>query len=148
MVDYYSQGLPVEVKLVPKTETSVEIVDSQNTSEKQVYISYDEKISNRIIYNFNEKWNDENIKIVNLKFSNFTQNNLSFNSIEKAEFIREPVSFNNYFSINISFLNRVECFVHAVADLIVPRAQAFSCKASEASTVYFRTGTLVRVNLN
>ena len=85
---------------------------------------------------------------MNIKYRNFEQNNINFNLLEKASFQREPLPYNQLFSKSVSYLDQVECVIHSVTEIFIPRAQAMSCKASDSSTVTYRAGTLIRIDLD
>ncbi|MEQ1723343.1 MAG: hypothetical protein ABL930_09220 [Pseudobdellovibrio sp.] len=147
-VDYFSLGQPVEVKLVPKSDTTVELFDKDSVSEKPIYSNYDSSQSNRIIYYFNSVWSTEKIKSLNIKFSNVELNNLDFNTVDKASFQRPSSPFNQQFTKVTTIKDQFECAINSISQLFISRANAFSCKTSDDSMVYYRTGTLVRINLN
>lgn len=148
-VDYYSQGSPVAANLVPKNETYVELFDKNAQSEKALYSVRDSELSNRVIYYFNSTWSGEKISSLNIKLSDFVLNNIDFNVVEKAVFQLEPkpYSYPNL-SKSVFYLNQIECVIHSVAEIFLPRANAFTCKASSNSTISYRPGTLIQVNLN
>ena len=148
-VDYYSQGEPADVHAVPKSATTVEVFDKEAQSENPLYIVYDSKQSNRIIYYFNSTWSSEKINSLNIKLGDVELNNYDFNTIEKTDFQRESKPYLQQQSSNtISYLDQIECVIKSVAEIILPRAQAMSCKASADSVISYRTGTLIRINLN
>lgn len=147
-VDYYSQGAPIAANLIPKNDTYVELFDKDAQSEKPIYLAYDDKQSNRIIYYFSSSWNSEKINFLNVKFSNFEFNNINFNTIEKASFQREAKPFDQLSSRSVSYLDQIECVIKSVSEVFLPRAQAMSCKASASSAIYYRAGTLIRVDLD
>lgn len=147
-VDYYSQGRPIEAKLASNDETLVELFNSAAQSEKHIYFHYDKKQANRVIYYFSANWSEDQISSMNVRYRSFEQNNINFNLVEKASFQREPLPYNQLFTKSVSYLDQVECAIHSVTEIFLPRAQAMSCKASESSTVSYRAGTLIRVDLN
>lgn len=147
-IDYYSQGAPIIARLASSDDTRVELFNSAAQSEKHDYINYDSKIANRIIYYFSAAWSAEQINSLNIRYLNFEQNSISFNAIEKASYQREPHPYNQYFSKSISYLDQLECVIHAVTEIFIPRAQAFSCPVSDSSVISYRAGTLIRVDLN
>lgn len=149
-VDYFSQGEPIQAQLVPKSDTTVEIFDAENKSAQQLRVEYDGKTPNRVIYYFDESWNPEKLKTLNLKFANYQYNNVDFSVIAKTEYLREAMSFKTYNQLptQSKLLRQVECFVHAAASVVISRAHAMSCPVSESSMVNFRPGTLVEVHLN
>lgn len=147
-VDYYSQGEPIVAKLASNDETQVELFNSAAQSEKHIYFNYDKKQANRIIYYFSTNWSADQINSLNLRYRNFEQNNINFNLLEKASFQREPLPYNQLFSKTVTYLDQVECAVHSLTEIFLPRAQAMSCKASDSSTVTYRAGTLIRVDLD
>lgn len=147
-VDYYSQGAPIEAKLASNDDTTVELFNSAAQSEKHIYFNYDKKQSNRIIYYFSTNWSTEQINSLNIRYRNFEQKNINFNLIEKASFQRESLPYSQLFSKSASFMDQVECAIHSVTEIFIPRAQAMSCKASDSSTITYRVGTLIRVDLD
>lgn len=147
-IDYYSEGAPIDAKLASGDVTLVELFNSAAQSEKHIYYNYDKKQANRIIYYFSTNWSADQINSLNIKYRSFEQNNINFNLIEKASFQREPLPYSQLFTKSVSYLDQVECAIHSVTEIFLPRAQAMSCKASESSTVYYRAGTLIRVDLN
>lgn len=147
-VDYYSQGEPADVHAVPKSATTVEVFDKESQSEKPLYVVYDSKQNNRIIYYFNSTWSSEKINSLNIKLGDTELNNYDFNSIEKSDFQRESKPYLQQFSNTLSYLDQIECVIKSVAEIILPRAQAMSCKPSADSVISYRAGTLIRINLN
>lgn len=147
-VDYYSQGAPIDARLASNDETLVELFNSAAQSEKHIYFNYDKKQSNRIIYYFSTNWSSDQINSLNIKYRTFEQNNINFNLLEKASFQRDPLPYNQMFSKSASYLDQVECLIHSVTEIFISRAQAMSCKTSDSSTVSYRAGTLIRIDLN
>ena len=147
-VDYYSQGAPIEAKLATNNETLVELFNSSAQFEKHIYFNYDQNQKNRIIYYFSESWSTDQINSINIKYRDYALNNINFNTIEKASFQRQPKPYSQLFAGSVSYLDQIECVIKSVAEVFIPRAQAMSCKASESSTISYRAGTLIRIDLD
>lgn len=149
-VDYYSQGEPIQAQLVPKSDTTVEIFDAENQSAQQLRVEYDDKAPNRVIYYFDDSWTLEKLKTFNLKFANYQYNNVDFSTLAKTEYLRASMPLKSYYQVPLQskLLQQVECFAHAVASLVISRAEALTCPTSESSMVSFRTGTLLELHLN
>lgn len=147
-IDYYKQGAPVAVNLVPKNDTTVELFDKDALSNRPLYLEHDRKLNNRIIYYFNSEWNSERIKSLNVKLNDIELHNLDISTIEKTSFQRESENYNLHYSNPLTYLDQIECIIKSVAEVFIPRAQAMSCKPSNKSVISYRQGTLIRVNLN
>lgn len=108
-------------------------LDSQNFSQ-------DSKTKNRFTFYFQESVMDDSVSTVEVKLIDYQNQNLDYRTIQKIPYQKDPMPLvKNDWDSFLCDLNPI--------DWILPKANAFSCRAKEGSTQSWRAGYLINLEL-
>lgn len=141
-VDYFNDSTPVNTLLIPTEDINLQLVDFQGNKEYPSEITRDPKNQARVIFSFDQKWNDRLIHSINLKLSGFLMYDIEFAKLEKSIYQKEPIMLASRAS-SLGFL----CMLNQIGDFLLPSANAMSCKTKSGSKLSYREGTLVNIYL-
>lgn len=141
-VDYFNDSTPVNTLLIPNEDINLQLVDFQGNAEKPSGITRDPKNQARVIFSFDQKWNDHLIHHVNLKLSGFLMYGIEFAKLEKSIYQKEPMMLASK-----DFSSGFLCLLNQIGDFLLPSANAMSCKTKSGSKLSYREGTLINIYL-
>ncbi len=141
-VDYFNDSTPVNTLLIPNEDINLQLIDFQGNIEKPSGITRDPKNQARIIFSFDQKWNDYLIHNINLKLSGFLMYGIEFSKLEKSIYQKEPIILASK-----NFSSGFMCLLNEVGDFLLPSANAMSCRAKNGSKLSYREGTLINIYL-
>lgn len=141
-IDYFNYNTPVNTQLIPQAEISLELMDKNGASEIGKLYKSDNLQTQRLVFFFDQKWNDDLVSELNIKLSGFNLRGIDFSQLQKTAYQKEPINLTSNETTS-QFL----CFLNNVGHLLLPSANAMSCKAKSGSKITYREGTLIRIDL-
>lgn len=144
-VDYYNDSSAVGIQYIPDSDISLKIQGKDGSIDNSLSFSRDPQVLNRIIFFFDQKWNDDLISSLSFKLSGFQLNQIPMDSLFKTSYQKAPVNISA--NLSNAWSSEFLCFLNQVGHSLLPSANAMSCKAKSGSTLSYRTGTLIEIDL-
>ena len=138
-IDIFDLSIQQPVNLLD-TESKLTLVLNDSTRKESESFKQNEAFHNRYTFYFNSSIQDEHVSSIEVKLIDYKNQIVNYKTAKKIPFQQDPIS------LTLNRWDSILCAMNPI-DWILPKAQAFSCKAKEGSKITFRSGYLLSVGL-